>query len=158
MLLLASCHCSGLWLQTLFWRHFLQDMIQLHFLLVTFIYLKVKAPLLTYFFLFVCFQYVFHSQVAHSPRTYVLLMMLCSTLSQSVSLKFSFLTRCVAVKHTLYLLASELNISNPWFPYSLSVCTTDTYVQLNCLKLQFKYIIFLIHYYIPNIKLLYSGI
>ena len=31
MLLLASCHCSGLWLQTPFWRHFLQDTIQLYF-------------------------------------------------------------------------------------------------------------------------------
>jgi hypothetical protein len=47
-----SCHCSGLWLQTQFWRHFLQDMIQLYFLLVTFTCLKVKAPLLAY--LFIC--------------------------------------------------------------------------------------------------------
>jgi len=54
MLLLVSFHCSGLWLQTLFWRHFLQDMIQLYFLLLTFIYLKVKAPVLAYFFFFIC--------------------------------------------------------------------------------------------------------
>jgi len=50
MLSLASCNCSGLKLQTRFCRHFLQDMIQLYFLLVIFIYLKVKAPLLACFF------------------------------------------------------------------------------------------------------------
>jgi len=82
MLLLTGCHCSGLWLQTPFWRHFLQDMIQLYFLLVIFIYWKVKAPLLAFFFyLFVCLHYVSHLQVPHSPRTSVLLMMLRSTLS-----------------------------------------------------------------------------